>query len=184
MGDEKKTVLLGVTGSIAAYKAAEIASTLVQAGADVHVVMTDNAVRLVGPPTFQAITGFPVLRGMFVEAPAGRAMPHIDLPSRAELLLVAPATANILGKIANGIADDILSTSALSTKAPVLVAPAMNHRMWSHPAVKRNVETLKSRGVEFIGPESGPLACGEEGEGRLADPAAIAKRALEILGLV
>jgi phosphopantothenoylcysteine decarboxylase/phosphopantothenate--cysteine ligase len=183
MNRKSNTVLLGVTGSVAAYKAAGIASTLVQSGADVHVLMTASAARLVGPPTFQALTGNPVVREMFHDAPAGRAMPHIDLPSRADLLLIAPATANILGKIANGIADDVLSTSALSTAAPVLVAPAMNHRMWKHPAVQANVKTLEARGVEIIGPESGFLACGEEGEGRMADPDSIAKRALEILDL-
>ena len=180
---EKKHVLLGVTGGIAAYKAAGIASSLVKAGVDVHVVMTENATRLVGPPTFQAVTGNPVHWRTFDEDPAGAGMPHIDLPREADLFLVAPATANILGKIAAGIADDLLSTTVLSCPAPLLVAPAMNERMWNHPAVQANVERLQAFGVEIVPPETGRLACGTEGPGRLADPDRIVARCLERLGL-
>jgi phosphopantothenoylcysteine decarboxylase/phosphopantothenate--cysteine ligase len=180
---EKKRVLLGVTGGIAAYKAAEIASSLVQADVDVHVLMTENATRLVGPATFRAVTGNPVRWRTFDEDPGGPGMPHIDLPREADLFLVAPATANVLGKIAAGIADDLLSTTVLSCPAPLLVAPAMNDRMWSHPAVQANVKRLGEFGVEIIPPESGRLACGTEGPGRLADPDRIVKRCLELLGL-
>jgi len=176
-------VILGVTGGIAAYKAAGLASTLTQAGVDVHVVMTEHASALVGPPTFQALTGHPVVRALFhLEAP-GSGMPHIDLAAEGDLLLVAPATANFLGKLASGIADDALSTAALSFRGPVLVAPAMNSRLWEHPAVQRNAQALKDFGVEFLGPETGHLACEEEGVGRMAEPEAIVARVLELLGL-
>ncbi|MHC5037496.1 MAG: flavoprotein [Planctomycetota bacterium] len=178
----KKTVLLGVTGSIAAYKAAEIASSLVKAGVDVHVLMTESATHLIGSATFQALTGNPVVTRLFHPVQPGAGMPHIDLPARADLFLIAPATANILGKIASGIADDALSTAALSSPAPMLVAPAMNERMWAHPAVQANVSRLKTFGVEILGPEAGRLACGTEGTGRLEAPERIVKRCLDRLG--
>jgi phosphopantothenoylcysteine decarboxylase/phosphopantothenate--cysteine ligase len=180
-GAKPKTVLLGVSGGIAATKAAEIASALVKAGARVHVLMTRNAARLVGPATFQAITGNPVVTRMFHPAAPGSGMPHIDLAREADLFLIAPATANVIAKMAGGIADDVLTTTVLSCPAPLLVAPAMNDRMWAHPAVQDNVAKIQGYGAELIGPESGRLACGTEGEGRLADPKAIVKRCLEIL---
>jgi phosphopantothenoylcysteine decarboxylase/phosphopantothenate--cysteine ligase len=176
-----KTVLLGVSGGIAAYKAAEVASALVKAGVRVHVLMTRHATKLVGPPTFQALTGNPVVTKMFHRAAPGGGMPHIDLAREADLFLVAPATANVLAKLACGIADDVLTTTALSCDAPLLVAPAMNDRMWAHPAVQDNAARLQGYGAELIGPESGRLACGTEGEGRMSEPAAIVKRCLEIL---
>ncbi|MHC4777789.1 MAG: flavoprotein [Planctomycetota bacterium] len=178
----KKRVLLGVTGSIAAYKAANIVSSLVRSGVDVHVIMTGNATELVGPATFQALTGHPVQCETFHDSTDGSGMAHIDLPREADLFLVAPATANIIGKIAGGIADDLLSTTALSCPAPLLVAPAMNDRMWAHPAVQANVKRLESFGAEILTPDEGRLACATEGKGRLRDPEKIVARVLELLG--
>lgn len=162
----QRVIVLGVTGSIAACKAADLTSKLVQAGADVHVVMTDSATKLVQPITFLTLSRRPVITDLW--ALSDWQPGHIALADRAELLVVAPATANILGKMAHGIADDALSTFALSHAGPVLVAPAMNPRMWAHPAVRANVETLKSRGVAVVGPAEGRVACGTGGIGRLA----------------
>jgi phosphopantothenoylcysteine decarboxylase/phosphopantothenate--cysteine ligase len=167
-----KTIILGVTGGVAAYKAAEVCSALVKSGAAVHVVMTENAMQFVGAATFRALTGRQVLTGMWDE-PVEYEIAHVSLPEKADLLLIAPATANIIGKAASGIADDMLSTILTATTAPVLVAPAMNCKMWANPIVKSNVERLKSIGYTFIEPEEGRLACGSEGAGRLADPATI-----------
>jgi phosphopantothenoylcysteine decarboxylase/phosphopantothenate--cysteine ligase len=167
-----KTIILGVTGSIAAYKAAEVASGLVQLGADVHVIMTAAATRLVGPATFRALTRNPVRVNVFDEPEEG-AIVHVALPERADLMLVAPATANTIGKLANGIADDMLTTAALVVRCPVLIAPAMNPRMYSNPMVIGNMDRLKNHGWTFIDPGHGRMACGEEGVGRLADAATI-----------
>jgi phosphopantothenoylcysteine decarboxylase/phosphopantothenate--cysteine ligase len=167
-----KTVILGVTGSIAAYKAAEIASKLVQMGVDVHVIMTASATNLVGAATFRALTRNPVLVSVWDE-PRSDEIIHIALPERADLLIIAPATANIIGKLANGIADDMLTTAALVVRCPMLIAPAMNPRMYSNPIVAANMDRLKSLGWTFIDPEVGRMACGDEGIGRLADPATI-----------
>lgn len=164
-----KTIILGVTGSIAAYKAAEIASKLVQMGADVHVMMTESACHLVGPATFRALTRNPVITDMWDE-PKPEEITHVSLPDKADLLLIAPATANIIGKLANGIADDMLTTSALVIRGPILIAPAMNPRMYTNPVVIGNMDRLHSLGWEFIDPGEGRLACGDEGIGRLADP--------------
>jgi len=175
-----KTIILGVTGSIAAYKAAEVASQLAKAGHGVHVVMTRDATHFVTPLTFKTLTRNPVTSSLYDEELGGRPT-HIELADSADLLLIAPATANVLAKLAHGIADDALSAIALATRAPILVAPAMNGKMWEHPATQENVRTLKKRGVAFIGPEKGLLACGYEGLGRLWYPSGIVKAALGIL---
>ena len=151
-----RELLIGVTGGIAAYKTAALVSQLVQAGAGVTVVMTRSATRLVGPKTFEALTGRPV--GTRVFGPGGH--PHIELAEKADLLCIAPATANILAKAACGLADDLLSTLLLSFSGPVLMAPAMNSLMWEKPAVQRNVAQLRADGVVLIDPEEGYLSCG------------------------
>ena len=171
-----KTILLGVTGSIAAYKAADLASRLVKAGHDVHVVMTANATEFVAPLTFQTLSRNAVTTGIFDEKESWNPG-HIALADRADILLIAPATANVIAKLANGIADDALTSIALASLAPLLIAPAMNGKMWMHPATQENVARLKSRGAKFIGPEEGLLACGYEGLGRLWDVAEIARAA-------
>lgn len=174
-------VVFGVTGGIAAYKAVEVVRRLAERGLDVRVIMTEHATRLVGPDTFRAVSGNPVSLRLF-DAP-GPAMEHISLARAADLVVVAPATANMLAKMAYGLADDLLSTTLLATRAPILVAPAMNREMYRHPATQENLRRLRERGVHVVGPESGVLACGEEGEGRMADPPAIVEAALRILGL-
>ena len=163
----QREILLGVTGGIAAYKAAMLASALVQAGAGVSVMMTRSATKLVGPRTFEALTGRPVRTEVF---DATKIHAHIELAREAELLCIAPATANMLGKMACGIADDLLSTVYLSFRGPVVVAPAMNCEMWEKKVVQRNVAQLRSDGVLFVGPENGRLSCGEVGMGRMAEP--------------
>jgi phosphopantothenoylcysteine decarboxylase/phosphopantothenate--cysteine ligase len=173
-------VLLGVTGCIGAYKAAEILRGLQQAGAQVRVVMTRHASEFVRPLTFEALSGEPVIVGMF-ERPNYAAIEHITVAREADLLLVAPATANMIAKFAHGIADDFLSTLYLSNTNPVLIAPAMNVEMWHHPATQANIALLRERGAEFVNPEAGYQACGEVGVGRLAEPAEIVKRALELI---
>jgi len=160
------TVVLGVTGSIAAYKAAELTSRLVQAGHDVHVIMTRSATELVQPRTFLTLSRNPVITDLWTLSAWQPG--HIALAERAHLLVVAPATANIIGKLAHGIADDALSTYALSHAGPTLVAPAMNPRMWAQPAVQENCETLRQRGAIIVAPETGRVACGTAGAGRLA----------------
>jgi phosphopantothenoylcysteine decarboxylase/phosphopantothenate--cysteine ligase len=161
-----RELVVGVTGGIAAYKSAALVSRLVQAGAGVSVVMTQSATKLVGPKTFEALTGRPV--GIKTFGPG--AHPHIELAERAEVLCIAPATANILAKAAWGLADDLLSTLVLAFDGPVLMAPAMNTRMWQKPAVQRNVRQLAADGVELIEPEDGYLSCGTHGPGRMASP--------------
>ena len=171
-----RELLVGVTGGIAAYKTAALVSRLVQAGAGVCVVMTQSATQLVGPKTFEALTGRPVLLDLFGPG----AHPHIEPAEAAELLCVAPATANILAKAAHGLADDLLSTLLLSFHGPVLMAPAMNCHMWEKPSVQRNVAQLRADGVLLVEPEEGHLSCGMQGIGRMAEPEtifqAIAKR--------
>lgn len=176
----EKTIVLGVTGGIAAYKAAEICSTLVKAGGSVHVVVTEHATRFVGPVTFRALTGNQVITSLWDE-PREYEIAHISLPDKADAFLIAPATANILGKIASGVADDMLSTMVMATSAPVILAPAMNFRMWENPVVKANVERLESLGYVFVNPEVGRLACGEEGVGRLAEPKKIVQAVIDCL---
>jgi phosphopantothenoylcysteine decarboxylase/phosphopantothenate--cysteine ligase len=165
-------LLLGVTGGIAAYKAADLCSKLVQAGAAVTVVMTESAERFIGPTTFEALTGRPVYRDLFrpVEHFRGE---HIGLAQRAQLMIVAPATANYLASVAHGVADDLLSILALTVTCPVLMAPAMNCEMWAKAAVQRNVAQLRSDGILFVEPGSGWLSCGQVGAGRMAEPVEI-----------
>jgi len=170
MADSKPEILIGVTAGIAAYKTCDLVSRLVKAGYGVTVVMTENATHLVGPRTFQALTDRSVLTRMFSEESA---IPHIEPARKADLLCVAPATANFLAKAANGLADDLLSTLYLAFDGPVLLAPAMNCEMWAKPAVQRNVRRLQEDGVQFVGPTSGHLACGAEGVGRMAEPVEI-----------
>jgi phosphopantothenoylcysteine decarboxylase/phosphopantothenate--cysteine ligase len=173
-------ILLGVTGGIAAYKSAALASQLVQAGAQVSVVMTRSARKFIGATTFEALTNRPVYWRSFSprEHPLGE---HIGLARRAKLLVVAPASADTLGKFANGIADDLLSTLYLVFTGPVLVAPAMNSDMWAKPAVERNVTQLKADGVHFVEPGAGWLSCGTVGPGRMAEPDEIFERIGQIL---
>jgi phosphopantothenoylcysteine decarboxylase len=166
-----RELLIGVTGGIAAYKTATLVSQLVQAGAGVTVVMTRSATQLVGPKTFEALTGRPVSLRVF--GPGGH--PHIELAQKADLFCIAPATANILAKAAHGIADNLLSTLLLSFAGPVLMAPAMNVVMWEKPAVQRNVAQLRADGVVVLDPESGYLSCGMRGAGRMAEPEVIFK---------
>jgi len=163
-----KTIIFGVTGSIAAYKSADIASKLMQRGADVHVIMTKSACELIGSATFRALTRNPVLTSLWNE-PKSDEIVHVKLPERADMLLIAPATANIIGKLANGIADDILTTASLVVRGPMLIAPAMNPRMYTNPVVISNMDRLKNLGWTIIEPEEGRVACGDEGIGRLAD---------------
>ncbi|MDI6871545.1 MAG: bifunctional phosphopantothenoylcysteine decarboxylase/phosphopantothenate--cysteine ligase CoaBC [Bacillota bacterium] len=164
---EGKKVVVGVTGSIAAFKACELVSRLTQAGAEVHVVLTRAATNLVAPATFRELSRHPVCVDLFAEL-AGRPVAHVSLAEAADVVVVAPATANVLGKVAAGVADDFLTTTIIATRAPVLFAPAMNVRMWQNPVVQANVERLKGVGYHFVGPATGWLACGETGEGRLA----------------
>ena len=165
---------LGVSGGIGAYKAVEVTRLLQQRGHRVQAILTRNARRFVGPLTFEAITRERVITSQFAPGANARDIEHIDLASTMDVLLVAPATANVIGKFAHGIADDFLSALYLATKAPVLMAPAMNTHMWEHPAVVDNVNRLAARGVRFVDPGAGYLACGWIGRGRLAEPAAIA----------
>jgi phosphopantothenoylcysteine decarboxylase len=162
----KKSVILGVTGSIAAYKSAELASLLVKQGHEVFVVMTQDATEFISPLTLQTLSKNPVTTTFYDEKDNWRPG-HIDLADRANLLLIAPATAHIIAELAHGLAGHPLPAIALATRAPILIAPAMNGKMWQHHATQENVEKLKARGVEFIGPEEGMLACGYEGLGRL-----------------
>jgi len=159
-----RELLIGVTGGIAAYKTAALVSRLVQAGAGVSVVMTESASQLVGPKTFEALTGRPVRTDTFGPG----AHPHIELAAKAEVLCVAPATANLLAKAALGLADDLLSTVLLAFSGPILLAPAMNALMWGKPAVQRNVAQLRADGVTIVDPEEGYLSCGMVGPGRMA----------------
>jgi phosphopantothenoylcysteine decarboxylase / phosphopantothenate---cysteine ligase len=174
-------IVIGVTGGIAAYKAVEVARRFTQLGYNVKVIMTAYATHLVGPATFRAVTGNPVSLNLFDEGDAP--MQHISLAQEADLFIISPATANILAKMAHGFADDLLSTTLLATRAPVLVAPAMNSNMYTHPATLANLGKLKERGVHVIGPGSGSLACGDEGEGRMVEPECILEAGLEILGI-
>jgi phosphopantothenoylcysteine decarboxylase len=175
-----KTVVLGVCGSIAAYRSADLAGSLVRLGYTVRAVLTQAAARFITPLTLHTLSRNPVLTDMFEEK--GSWHPgHIALADSASLLLVAPATANIIAKLALGLADDVLSSIALACHAPVLLAPAMNGKMWWHPATMANVALLTKRGMEFVGPRSGLLACGYEGIGKLWPVEEIAARVHQIL---
>lgn len=164
-----RRILLGVTGGIAAYKAAYLARELVKAGADVQVVMTEQAQQFVGSMTFAALTNRPV-RTTLNDEQAELAMGHIELARWADTMLIAPATANTIGKIAQGFADNLLTTVVLASNAPLVIAPAMNQQMWAAEATQANIQTLRERGVQFIGPDSGDQACGDVGAGRMSEP--------------
>jgi len=173
-------VLLGVTGGIAAYKAVDLASRMVKLGASVNVIMTKNATRLVQPITFRYISRNPVSIETFDETEDWKPE-HISLADNADVFVIAPATANIIAKLAHGIADDMLSTTALAVRCSSLIAPAMNSNMYENPVVQENIEILKRRGFEFVEPEYGQLACGYEGKGRLADPEKIIRAIQKII---
>ena len=175
-----REVLLGVTGGIAAYKAADLASKLVQAGANVTVVMSSAARNFIGPTTFEALTGRPVHGDLF-EPREHFIGEHIGLARRADLYVIAPATADIIGRLAHGMANDLVSALALSVTGPVVVAPAMNNEMWSKPSVQRNVAQLREDGVILVGPDEGWLSCREVGPGRMAEPQAVAQKISELL---
>lgn len=166
---EGREILLGVSGGIAAYKSADLTSKLVQAGAKVSVVLTEAATRFIGRTTFEALTGRPVYVGLF-EPQEHHIGEHIGLARRAELMLIAPATADVIAKLAQGHADDLLSTLALAVTCPVLVAPAMNSEMWAKPPVQRNVAQLREDGLHIVAPGDGWLSCGMQGAGRMAEP--------------
>ncbi|MCK6627862.1 MAG: bifunctional phosphopantothenoylcysteine decarboxylase/phosphopantothenate--cysteine ligase CoaBC [Anaerolineae bacterium] len=178
---QNKHIILGVTGGIAAYKAAAVCSQLVQGGARVDVVMTEAAQKFITPLTFQALTHRPVYTDMF-DIPPGQNIPHISLADTADLLLIAPATAHTLAKLANGLADDLLAAIALATPAPLLLAPAMETDMWRHPATQANLEKLRAWGAVVVGPAEGRLASGATGQGRLVEPDEIVSAARVVLG--
>jgi len=180
--DSGKNIVLGVTGSIAAYKAVDLTSLLTRQECDVHVVLTADALRFITAVPFKTLSRNPVVTDLYDED-QGWQPTHIKLADEADLLLIAPATANIVAKLAHGIADDALTciALALNPKARILIAPAMNGKMWLHPATQQNVATLKGRGLEFIGPEEGLLSCGYEGLGRLWPVDQVANRALQLV---
>ena len=173
-----RRVVLGVSGGIAAYKAVDVCRRLVDAGAHVMPVLTEDSLRFVGALTFSALASEPARTSLF-DAP--EPIPHTRLGQTADLIVVAPATAKLLGKYTAGISDDLLTATLLATRAPVLVAPAMHTEMWEHPAVQDNIATLRRRGVHVVGPERGRLAGGDAGEGRLAEPEAIVAAAADVL---
>ena len=168
-------MLLGVTGGIAAYKAVDLAGKLTAAGAKVNCIMTENAQKLICPKSFEVVTNRQVFTDLW-NTPADYKIGHINLAQQADIIVIAPATANIIAKIANGICDDLLSTTLCTCwNKPVLLAPAMNNNMWNNPVVQKNVEAVKKMKFQLTGPETGRLACGTEGIGRMAEPADIIK---------
>jgi phosphopantothenoylcysteine decarboxylase/phosphopantothenate--cysteine ligase len=180
-----RRILLGVSGGIAAYKAAELARLFIRAGADVRVVMSHAATELIGPLTFQSLTGHTVTTSLFEAAPtegSGSTIGHIELADWAELFVIAPATANVIARLVHGLADDVLTTIVLACRAPLLVAPAMNVNMWRHEATQANVAALVKRGVHKVGPDEGDLACGWVGAGRMAEPLDLLEAAANVLG--
>jgi len=183
MAANGKFVILGVTGSIAACKAVDLASLLVKGGAEVHVIMTADAQHFVTPLPFKTLSRHPVVTDLYDEE-EGWKPAHVELADQADLLLIAPATANTIAKLAHGLADDALSCTALALNpnARLVIAPAMNGKMWLHPATQHNVRILQERGAEFIGPDKGMLSCGYEGIGRLWPVDDISKRVLTLLG--
>ena len=178
----RKTVLIGVTGCVAIYKTCEVIRGLQKAGVRAKVVMTESATHFVNPTLFRALTREPVAVGLFDDRP-GDPIHHISLSKEADVFLIAPCTANVIAKVANGIADDLLTTTALATRAPLVIAPAMNVNMYENVATQANMKTLRERGITFIDAESGYLACGDVGKGRLADPEVIVKATLDVLGM-
>lgn len=179
---QNRMVVLGVTGSIAAYKAVDLASLLTKQGCDVRVVLTKDALHFITPLPFKTLSRHPVVTDLYDEEEGWRPI-HIQLADEADLLLIAPATANIIAKMAHGIADDALSclALALNTNAKILMAPAMNGKMWQHPATQQNVAALTSRGAQWIGPDTGLLSCGYEGAGRLEVVDLICQRAVAMM---
>ncbi len=177
---EEKRILLGVTGGIAAYKSPDLVRRLRERGARVQVVMTANAGQFITAMTFQAVSGRPVREDMW-DSRAEAAMGHIELARWADILLVAPASADFLARHAGGLANDLLSTLCLASEAPLIVVPSMNRQMWVHPATQANCATLASRGVRFLGPAEGDQACGEVGPGRMLEPTDIAQRLEQII---
>lgn len=179
---EGRNILLCVCGGIACYKSADLASKFVQAGAGVSVIMTESACEFIQPLTFQALTKKPVYTSMWVKS-EDLSLQHISLTQQADIMVVAPATANIIGKFAHGIADDLVSTSFLAAEesCKILLAPAMNERMWRADAVKENCAKLKGWGVEFVGPDEGFLACGTTGPGRMSQPQDIFDKTVQLL---
>jgi phosphopantothenoylcysteine decarboxylase/phosphopantothenate--cysteine ligase len=175
-----KNIILGVTASIAIYKACEIVRRLLKDKFSLNMVMTRNAARLITPQVFSSLIGGPVYWDEF-QSPTNWEIEHISLAKKADLILIAPATANIIGKIANGIADDLLSTTVMATRAPVLIAPAMNENMYKSKIVQENIQKLKSLGFKFIGPKIGKLACGDVGVGNLVEVEVIIKEAKRLL---
>jgi phosphopantothenoylcysteine decarboxylase/phosphopantothenate--cysteine ligase len=175
---ERLTIVVGITGGIAAYKAVGVARLFVKAGHDVHIVPTDNALRFVGLPTLEAISGNPVTTSLYEGVDTVR---HVALGQAADLIVIAPATANTLAKLAHGLADDLLGTTVLASRAPLVVAPAMHTEMWQHPATAANVETLRSRGVSIVGPAYGRLTGPDEGPGRMSEPEGIVEAALALV---
>lgn len=175
-----KTIVFGVTGGIAAYKSCEAVSRLKKLGATVCVIMTKNATEFVAPMTFETLSNQPCVVDTFAR-PERWEVEHISLAKRADLFVIAPATANIMAKLAHGIADDMLSTTCLATRAPMLIAPAMNTGMWENAATQENLKILQARGMHFVGPEGGYLACGDVGAGRMSEPAQIVERCVQLL---
>lgn len=175
-----RVVVVGVSGGIAAYKTAQVVSRLRQLGAEVHVVMTASATRFISALTFRALSQQPVVTDLWDPANADDE-PHVALGERAALVVIAPATAHTIARLALGLADDAVSATALATRAPVLIAPSMHDTMYEHPATQANLTTLRERGVHVIGPETGRLASGKEGIGRMSEPDAIVERILAIL---
>ena len=175
-----KTVVMGITGGIAAYKAAQVVSNLRKAGVEVYCIMTRHAQEFITPLTLETLSAHPVVTDMFRREQPWE-VEHISLAQRADLFLIAPATANILGKMAHGIADDMLSTTVMATRAPILLAPAMNTVMYTHPATQENLRILRERGCRTVGPESGLLACGDVGAGRMSEPDVITEAVLALL---
>jgi len=176
----KREVILGVTGSIAAYRACDIVNSLRKAGFNVTVIMTKEAKEFISPLTFQTLSRNKVYSEMF-ELPAEWNPIHTSLADMADLILIAPACANVIGKIANGICDDLLTCVVLASKAKILIAPAMNEKMYLYPAVQNNIKRLKDQGARFVGPIKGPLACGHEAIGHIADTASIISEAKKLL---
>lgn len=175
-----KNIVIGVTGGIACYKACELTSRLIKLGANVDVIMTKNSLNFVNPKTFESLSNNPVIQDTF-EREGSFDIKHVSLAKKADLLVIAPATANIIGKIANGIADDMLSTTVMATDSPVLICPAMNTTMWNNKIFKKNLDILKENGYIILDPVSGRLACGDEGIGKMAEPEIIADRIEQIL---
>lgn len=174
------TILIGVTGSIAAYKACELTRLFVKEAHEVHVIMTHCAQKFVAPLTFQTLSRNPVAESMFDE-PEDWVPGHISLADKADLLVIAPCTANVIAKLAHGLADDMLTATALATKAPILIAPAMNTGMWDNPATQANIALLISRGIRIVEAGTGDLACGITGKGRMAEPEQIVQTVAQLL---